>query len=267
MKKFKKIYIEITNKCNLSCSFCPKDEVIKKDISLEEFENILKKIDNYTEYVYLHVKGEPLIHPDFNGIIKLCKKYNKSVNITTNGTMLKYRINELEDIRQINISLQSLTNIEKLYEIIEVVDKLSKSTYISYRLWTDSNIEKEILNILEKRYNQKITKGINLKLDEKVFINFEEEFVWPDLNNKIIRKEGTCYGTREHIAILVDGTVIPCCLDSKGIINLGNIFKNSLDEISNTVKFTEIKNGFENNKLKEELCKKCGFFNRKQGSE
>ena len=263
MKKFKKIYIEITNKCNLSCSFCPKDDLEKRDIKIDEFETILKKINNYTEYIYLHVKGEPLLHPEFSKIIDLGIKYNKKINITTNGTLMKLRKEDLAKVRQINISLQSLTKIETLYEIMDVADSLNEKVYISYRLWVNNKFESEIINILENRYNVKIEKGLNMKLCENTYIHFEKQFVWPSLENKKIRENGTCYGTREHIGILVDGTVIPCCLDSLGKMKLGNIFDMELEEIIKSNKFLKIKEGFENNKLEEEMCKKCGFFNRK----
>ena len=75
--KFKKIYIEITNICNKNCSFCSKTNRKKREMSIDEFETVLKRINNYTDYIYLHIKGEPLTHSNFEEIVKLCKKYNK----------------------------------------------------------------------------------------------------------------------------------------------------------------------------------------------
>ncbi len=267
MKKFKKIYIEITNKCNLSCEFCPKDNLEKRDMKIEEFEEILKKINKYTEYIYLHVKGEPLIHPQFSEIINLCLKYNKKVNITTNGTMMKKRREDIKKVRQVNISLQSLTSIEKLEEIINISNEISKTTYISYRLWASNRLESEIIKILENKYKVKINKGIDSKLGENIYINFEKQFIWPDIGNENIRENGTCYGTREHIAILVDGTVIPCCLDSRGVMGFGNIHQEDLENILSNERYIKMKTGFENSKLEEEMCKKCGFFNREKGND
>ncbi len=260
MEKFKKIYIEITNKCNLKCSFCPDDGLEKKEMTIEEFELILSKITPYTEYVYLHIKGEPLLHSKFSEIVDICKKYNKKINITTNGTLMKLRFDSLKKVRQINISLQSVTNIEKLKEILDVAEELSKQgIYISYRLWAYNMLEAEVLKELETRYGN-IENGNDKKLAKNIFINFEKEFIWPDLKNEYINKKGTCYGTRSHIGILVDGTILPCCLDSKGIINLGNIFKENLVQVLKSEKYLKIKKSFEENKLEEELCKKCGFF-------
>ena len=72
----------------------------------------------------------------------------------------------------------------------------------------------------------------------------------------------SCRGTRDHIGILVDGTVVPCCLDANGIIDLGNIFKESLDDILNKQITKEIISGFQNNKAVHPLCNKCDFRER-----
>ena len=53
---------------------------------------------------------------------------------------------------------------------------------------------------------------------------------------------------------------MPCCLDSEGIIKLGNIYKNDLNDIIESNLFKEIKKGFLNNKKIHELCKKCNFY-------
>ena len=129
MKKFKKIYVEITNICNLNCPFCSKDNNKLKEMTKEEFEYILKKINNYTDYLYLHVKGEPLLHSKLNEIIELCDKYHKKVNITTNGTLLKDNLEIMKKVRQINISLHSLLDKEKLFDILKCGDYLSDNSY------------------------------------------------------------------------------------------------------------------------------------------
>ena len=86
--KFKKIYVEITNKCNLNCSFCSKLKRELKTMSKDEFKHVISEIKPYTDYIYLHLKGEPLIHPDLEDILKIAKENNIIVNITTNGTKL-----------------------------------------------------------------------------------------------------------------------------------------------------------------------------------
>lgn len=109
-----------------------------------------------------------------------------------------------------------------------------------------------------------IKEDSNIKLSDNVFLEFDNEFIWPDLNNDYFSEDGSCLGCRSHIGILVDGTVIPCCLDSEGLINLGNIYKQNLDDIINSKKFIDLKNGFLNNKKNNKLCQKCNFYNNRK---
>ena len=258
MKKFKKIYVEITNICNLNCSFCSKDNKEKREMTLKEFEHILKQINNYTDYLYLHVKGEPLLHSKLKEIIDLCQKYHKQINITTNGTLLKQKLNILENVRQINISLHSLIDKNKLNDILKCGDYLSaKNVQVVYRFWTDNN--SDLIKYILDYYHYQKEKSNNIKLKDNLYLNKSFEFIWPNLDNKFITNHGFCKGLDTHIGILADGTVIPCCLDSSGIINLGNIYEENLSDILEKEKTKQIISGFKNNKLVEELCQKCDF--------
>ena len=265
MKRFKKIYIEITNGCNLNCEFCIKNTRKTEYINIDNFKLILEKLKNYTDYLYFHVLGEPLLHPKINELIDIASK-DFNINITTNG----YLINNINtnNIRQLNISLHSFNNNYKmslnqyLDNIFNKIDTL-KNTYISLRLWVRNKYNKEIINYINNRFNLQIDENIdNYKINNHIFINNFHEFIWPDLNNNYYDEIGTCYALKDHMAILVNGTVIPCCLDSKGIINLGNIYKNSLDDILNSNRVKNMIINFKNNKKCEELCKHCKFIDK-----
>lgn len=261
---FKKVYIEITNNCNLDCSFCIKNKRNKKFISADNFNSILSKLKGYTKYLYFHVMGEPLLHPDINELIDLAS-VDFNVNITTNGYLID-RIKDNKNIRQINISLHSFDGKynksldEYLDNIFNTVDKLQvNNTIINYRLWVDNVYKDNIINRLEEKYKVKIDSN-KVKLDKDVYYEIEEEFIWPSLDNDYYCEDGSCRALRDHIGILVDGTVVPCCLDSEGIIKLGNIYKNEINDIINNGLFKEMKKGFQNNKKVHELCKKCNFY-------
>lgn len=266
---YKKIYIEITNVCNLNCSFCIGNKRVKEFISLDKFKIILNKLDGYTKYLYFHIMGEPLMHPNINELIDIASK-RYGVNITTNGYMIN-KIKDNKSIRQVNISLHSFDSkynvlLENyLNDVFEAVDNLViNNTYISYRLWVNSNNKKDILDRLGDRYNVVIGKEKHLKLAENIYFDVEDEFIWPSLDNDYYEENGSCMGCRSHIGILVDGTVVPCCLDSAGIINLGNIYKQNLDDIISSTLYKEMQQGFLNNKKIHELCKKCNFYKLKK---
>ena len=267
-KKFKKIYIEVTNNCNLNCDFCIKNKRNSKFISIDEFKVLLLKIKDYTDYLYFHVLGEPLLHPNINELINLAST-NFKINITTNGYLIN-RIKSNKNIRQLNISLHSFSDkykiglIDYLDNVFNTIDELMKSgTYISLRLWVKNKYNNEIIDYINKRYNANIKYDIKQHtINNKLFINNFREFIWPDLNNSIYQEDGTCYGLVNHIGILVDGTIVPCCLDSLGSINLGNIYDSSLQEILKNDRVINMINGFKNNKKCEELCKHCKFIDK-----
>ncbi|MGL5982690.1 MAG: radical SAM/SPASM domain-containing protein [Cetobacterium sp.] len=286
MNRFKKIYIEISNICNLKCSFCPTTKRKAQYMSEENFSNILKDVKEFSNHIYLHVKGEPLFHPHLETFLELAKKEGIFVNITTNGTLIKKCNNLLlgeNAPRQINFSLHSFDgNFESidyndyLQNILSFVEKsLEKNkTYISLRLWNFNKDDKEspqqkgnnyILDKIEEKFSldykisEMIVPGKGLKIKDKLYINSDLEFKWPEMSDSYSEEKGFCYGLRNQIAILVDGTVVPCCLDGEGVVNLGNVFEESFKNIIEGERAKAIYDGFSNNLAVEELCKKCSF--------
>ena len=274
-KRFSKIYVEITNKCNLKCSFCSIDSIPRKEMTVNEFSQVIYKIKNYTDNIYLHVKGEPLLHSKIDDILDICDKNKINVRITTNGTLLKKNKTILfkHNIKQINISLHSENNINNYFEdVFSSCDLLSKKTTIIYRIWTLPTLNLDelsttIVDKIAKHYHlsgdimDRIIHKKNIKICESIYIDKDYEFEWPKINAKK-SDIGKCLGTKSHIAILSNGNVTPCCLDSSGIINLGNIFKSSLFDIINGEEFKKVNNGFKNNFIICDLCKSCTYRNR-----
>ena len=265
--RFKKIYVEITNQCNLKCAFCIQNKRECKYMTVEEFSYILDEIRPFTKYIYLHVLGEPLLHPKLKEFLSIAKEKDFFVNITTNGTLLLKNKEILlgnHSVRQINVSLHSFPDIPSYLEnVITVGDLLSeKGIYISYRLWTfDGDLSNEMKNTIDTLENHYSTKIINYKdsirLKEHCFLSFDSTFKWPSLTNDFVSDTGTCQGFRHMCAILSDGRVVPCCLDSNGEATLGNIFDTKFEEILNNNQ--NLLNDFQNHKMTLELCKKCSY--------
>ncbi len=280
MKKLKKIYIEITNVCNMNCSFCPKTKRKPEFMTVNNFSNIISKIKPYTDFVYLHVMGEPLLHPNIGEILDVCQEYGIQANMTTNGTLIEEKgdiILNKKALRQINYSLHSFpantvnfTNEEYLKRIFDFIDKTDIEGRIinCLRLWnmesslfseneTTFRLLKEKFSLSEIEIRQTDRNGIKLK--DRVFLQQDKVFFWPDINRKPQFFKGKCFGLKSHMGILVDGTVIPCCLDSCGDINLGNIFECDFDNIINSERACKMKNGFSQNRRIEQLCTTCGW--------
>ena len=277
MKKYKKIYIEITNNCNLNCSFCSPVQRPRKYMTIEEFEKILIKIKDATNYIYLHVKGEPLLHPQVITFIKLAEKYNLKVNLTTNGTLFSKLAKELgtcKNLNKINFSLHSENSLPTYCEeIFNHIQYLPKETTVIYRLWTlkDNQLDEKSTIIVDKIKDyyqlseeavEKIKKEGNIKISSTIYVDKDNQFTWPEITNH--KSCGYCYALKTHIAILVDGTVVPCCLDSNGIINLGNIFQEPLEEIIKSKRYQTLQKSFQDRKPSEKLCQSCTFKERVQ---
>lgn len=288
MRKFKRIYIEITNICNLSCEFCPKTKRKYKFMDKKEFKEIIEKVKDHTDHVYFHIMGEPLLNENIGYFFEESYNNGLSVNVTTNGTLIKDKSDVLlnaKSLRQVNISLHSFeanNSSLKLHEYIEnitdFIREAVKSTNIisAIRLWNMDNKElkganalnNEILGLLEKNLNldfslsEKLQESHKIKISDRVYINMAEKFDWPDSKIDLISDDVFCHGIRSQIGILVDGTVVPCCLDSEGSINLGNIFNQSLEEIVDGERACAMHEGFKKRKAVEELCKRCGYASR-----
>lgn len=268
--RFKRIYVEITNICNLNCSFCSKDKRLKREMSVLEFEKVISKIKDYTDCIYLHVKGEALLHSSLDQILDVCDKNNIRVRITTNGTLLEEKLDILKkhNINQINISLHCENNKKDYFSsIFKCIDELNIN--VVYRIWTLDNLKLDekstkIVDEIKKYYNlstkdvDNIINSKNVKIKDNIYLDKDYEFKWPIINEKQ-NDSGTCYGTRSHIGILSNGDIIPCCLDSNAVIKLGNIFNNNLEDVINSTLFCEINNGFKNNKINHSLCRSCTY--------
>lgn len=285
MKTFKKVYIEITSVCNLACSFCPPTQRAKGLIKVEQFERVLDEIRPHTKYIYLHVKGEPLLHPRIDQLLDAAHERGFKVNITTNGTLIKKQREKLlgkPALRQMNFSLHSFDghegseNREKyLGDILEFVREAREHNVIfSYRLWnlqrhdqTDIDRRKnaETLEVLEKEYGldfkieERVEPGKGVKIAPNIYLNQDHEFKWPSLLEPEYTGKGFCHALRSQAAVLVDGTVVPCCLDGEGVIKLGNINEQSFSEIVEGERANNLIDGFSRREAVEELCRKCGY--------
>lgn len=288
MKKFNKFYIEITNVCNLACSFCPVTNRKGEFMQIYDFKKILEQIKNHTEYLFFHVKGEPLFHPDLDKFLDLSFEKGFKVNLTTNGTLIRSVMDKIINkpaLRKISFSLHSFDGNEMksdkedyINDIIYFMKEASKTNIIiELRLW---NLDKDNITKVERQRNniileaieeylelpyrieEKISDGYGIKISDRIYLSQSHEFQWPDLKNHEVGSKGFCYGLRDQVAILVDGTVIPCCLDGEGVIKLGNIHEKEFSEIIEGERSKAISNGFSGRKAVEELCKKCSFRTR-----
>ena len=288
-KRFQKIYIEIINRCNLSCSFCPTSDRPARMMSVDEFAKIAAQVTPFTDYICLHVKGEPLMHPWLGDILAIAHQNGLNVNLTTNAVLLpeKHQLLLGETApRQISLSLHSFdantmhTRDFRSYleTAIDFARTFTMTTpgYISFRLWNldgtakaDQRLRNQfILEALEQAYHLAqpidayVGKVHGNTIAPHTYVNFDQLFEWPDEHASDYGFNGTCHGLRHQLAILADGQVVPCCLDHNGHLALGNIFIESLDTILRKEKSLRIIEDFRSHHIHENLCRRCGYRTR-----
>lgn len=272
---YSKVYVEITNICNKSCSFCHGHKRAPRRMTKEEFSVVLDKLKDSTKYIYYHLMGEPLTHPGLCEFISLATEQGYKSVVTTNGSLLCKRGEELlsSGVNKVNISLHSLEDSSEeeyaqyMSDVMSFAQKAADNGIIVVlRLWNkgfDGGRNDTAFKLLKENVSGEWadnTRGIRIR--DKLHLEWGERFEWPDSDAEIKGDKFSCYGLRDHFGILCDGTVVPCCLDSDGIIALGNIFTDEIETVLNSKRALCMVEGFKCGSASEELCKRCGYAQR-----
>ena len=274
--RFHKIYLEISNLCNLSCAFCPGTKRPQKVMTEEEFSALLPKLRPFTDFLYFHLMGEPLCHPRLETFLQLAGDAGFKVILTTNGTLLKNRQDMLLSspaLHKVNISLHAFEANDLAVPFSEYLDgcfsfgkAAEGKVLISYRLWNHGGQDvknAEILDAMARFFPHPwAEERRGLRLGNRVYLEYGDKFDWPDLTAPDGGQAVFCHGLRDQLGVLCDGTVVPCCLDHEGDIALGNLFEQDLDEILDSPRARAIYEGFSRRQASEELCRKCGYAKR-----
>ena len=272
----RKAYLEITNICNLACSFCPGTRRTGQFMSVVTFRTLAEKLRGSTDYLYFHLMGEPLLHPDLTKLLAIADSLGFRVMITTNATLLPEKGELLLSspaLHKVNFSLQSFeaNEGEGLHGYLDPCCSFARQAaergiLCEFRLWNQGGLERrnqEILARLEHWFPKPWQESRNgQKLAERVWLDPGIRFDWPDLKLDELRTDGFCYGLRDQIGVLCDGTVVPCCLDHEGDIPLGNLLESSLEEILNGQRAKALYEGFSRRQAVEALCRRCGYARR-----
>ena len=276
MKRFNKVYLEISNLCNLRCAFCPGTQRAPHRMTEAEFSALLPKLRPFSDYLYFHLMGEPLCHPLLGRFLALAGEVGFKVILTTNGTLLP-KMQELllsaPALHKVNISLHAFEANDPTVPFSEYLrgcfsfGKAAEGTCIvSYRLWNGGGADElngQILDTLAEYFPRPwAAERRGPRLGRKIYLEYGDKFDWPDLRAADYGERVFCYGLRDQIGVLCDGTVVPCCLDHEGDIALGNLHETTMDAILDTPRARAIYEGFQTGKAAEALCRRCGYATR-----
>ena len=265
-------YLEITNICNLNCVFCPKTTRAKHTLTIDEFDTLTTRLMGEVRFLYFHLMGEPFLHPHLPQFVEMARQKGFIPVITTNGTLLSKREDMLEALpHKLQISLHSHegNGKEDLEQYIDEVMTFAKEAarrgcIIVLRLWNEgghNSMNEEIIRLIANHQPRPwVERNDGWRLAENLYIESDNMFEWPDLQHESYAGEEVfCYALRNQIGVLVDGTVVPCCLDHNGDMHLGNLYTQSLEEILVSPRAHAIYQGFTNHTATEPLCQRCGY--------
>jgi len=271
--RFKKIYVEITSVCNLACTFCPKTERSPGFLTTDQFRRIVAQVAPVTRHLYVHVKGEPLLHPGLDEMLDVADAAGLKVNLVTNGTLIGKvadRIVGHPALHSLHFSLHSYSGTTQaaLQAYLGPVFAFTRSTdrgqtIVALRFWRES--PPELLRAVEREFGWVAPAdrdGRGFAVANRTFVHFEQAFTWPSPQAPVVGTSGFCLGLRDQVAVLVDGTVVPCCLDGEGVIALGNLFTDDLTTILGSPRARELYEGFTGRRCVEDLCQRCRFRQR-----
>ncbi len=272
---YSRVYVEITNICNMRCSFCHGHSRPPRQMTQEEFSHILDQLTGRTGYIYYHLMGEPLTHPQLPAFLAMAKARGFRSVITTNGTLLHRHGQTLIDagIHKVSISMHSFEkddpamHLEYIRRVAAFADAAAAAGIIVVLRFWNNGCEEEKNAVALTQLRQLLpgdwtenSRGIRVR--DRLFVEWGERFQWPDKAAPIRGERYFCYGLRDHFGILCDGTVVPCCLDSDGVIPLGNIHRQDIGQILDSPRATAMVEGFSCQKATEELCRRCGYAQR-----
>ena len=159
---FNRAYVEITDVCNLACSFCPGTRRPAGYMRPEDFRLLAEKLRGHTAHLYLHVMGEPLLHPQLEEILAIARQLDFRVCITTNGTLLPRRGRALAGVHKVSVSLHSFEGNDRAEGLEAYLSGVwdfcrraaGEGTLCALRLWNIGGRDRrngEVLDFLSRR--------------------------------------------------------------------------------------------------------------------
>ena len=275
-KRFRKIYLEISNVCNLNCAFCPGTKRKPQRMEPEAFSRMLPKLRPWTDYLYFHLMGEPLCHPQLQLYLRLAEEAGFRVILTTNGTLLSQKqsmLLESPGLYKVNISLHAfeandlqMSFADYLAGCFAFGKAAQGKKLITYRLWNgggQDQLNDQIIEQLRQYFPEPwVAEPRGTRIGQRVYLEYGDRFDWPDLAAQDGGERVFCHGLRDQLGVLCDGTVVPCCLDHEGDLVLGNLLEQSMEQILASPRAQAIYHGFQSGRAAESLCRKCGYARR-----
>ncbi|OGP52156.1 MAG: hypothetical protein A2Y79_12760 [Deltaproteobacteria bacterium RBG_13_43_22] len=279
-----RIWIELTDHCNLKCPLCPNQNIPKEKkgfISTALFKEIVDQIKGEVHDLYLFHRGEPLLHPQLIELIHYAQSRGLPCRIHTNGTMLSDSLSK-------QILTSGLEVLSFSFDDSEAAH-YEKNRFPAKFEQTLGNIKHFLQLKKEGQYRKPVTvlqtMGIKNKHSTPAWKQFISSLKSLELNRVVFRRPHNWGGaisfpsesllepnrplfacTFPWYALVVywDGTVGPCPQDFFARMIVGDLQKNTIVEIWNNPEMQGLREKIRNREYHLlEICRQCDRPRRK----
>lgn len=257
--------IELTNACNFSCDFCPRDlpGIRREDTFLDpELAALIAERDLGGSYfVEFQLAGEPTMHKNFNEIIKLYKG-KVLTGLSTNGSSVHGCLPGLLALDYLTISIDNVEEYEKVRpggrwdRLVRNIDMLLEAKgslvfpHIDLQLIEFPGVERQRELLLELCVTRGWDKGSVVRTIPDCFLSITREM-------RESRRKEMCINPWTSVSVQADGDVSSCCFSFGKEIVYGNLKQQSLQEIWETS--PELKKFREEHRTQQyrPICERC----------
>ena len=281
---------EPTTACNLHCPECPSGlrqfTRTEGNAGIEVFEKALQEFGGQAFYLTLYFQGEPFIHRGIFEMISKAKTRNLYVSTSTNAHFLSPEYAEktvASGLDRIIISLDGLT--QETYEKYRVGGDLQKvlegiDNLVAAKKKARSSTPYIVLQFLVFSHNEHELPGVK-KLKERLGVDrvaIKTAQVYNPENSDLLPRNQSwsrykkdksgnyalkgkapnrCFRLWGSPVLTHDGQVLPCCFDKDAKHPMGNITRNSRDEIFYGLPYKKFREQVFSHREQIEICRNC----------
>jgi radical SAM protein with 4Fe4S-binding SPASM domain len=266
--------IELTNRCPYSCKMCPRTTSMDRAIGnmpLDLFERIVEQIAGRQTYVGLHHFGESLVHPELPDAVALAGRYGLTSGLSCNPPTLKPRLAarlleaglgnmvlsldslEPETYREIRGRAADFDRADaNLRELVRLRDEGGHTTWITLQMISLRCNQSEADRFLAYCQKLGVDRGVVIRLGRW---DFDDEYVEQLGTFTTAGYTGYCSRPWTSVVVLWDGRVVPCCHDYNGAVVIGDLRRQSLEEVWRSPEAE----AFRVQNERYQLCRQCAF--------
>jgi radical SAM protein with 4Fe4S-binding SPASM domain len=285
------ISIEPTTSCNLRCPECPSGlRSFTRPTGMlgsNLYKSIIDQVAPTLSYLTFYFQGEPFLNVDFLEMVKYASGKKIYTATSTNAHYLKDDVAKKtveSGLDRIIISIDGTTqetyqsyrvggSLEKVIEGTQNILKWkkhlrSKTPHVIFQFLVVGPNEHQIPQVyalakklgvdqvvLKTAQIYDYEKGSNLIPKQEKYARYRDNGDGTySLKNKL---DNHCWKMWHSCVVAWDGKVVPCCFDKDAHFVLGDLTKNSFEEIWFSEKYNNFRSTLLRDRSEIEICKNC----------